>query len=253
MSVDQLGTILSIWAHPDDESYLAGGVMSAAADRRQRVVCVAASAGERGTPDPQAWPPLRLARRRHWEAAAAMAVLGVTDHRVLGLPDGALADHDDEGLALVGDLLDEVQPDTILTFGPDGMTFHLDHIAVSRWVTTAWEQRGRPCRLLYARFTASHLVRFRPLYEDWDIFMTDARPVGVPTEGAALHLELEGAALDRKLTALAAMASQTHEVLATLGMATFSALIATEAFIDASTCGDPIDRPARSLTKAHVS
>ena len=31
-----LGTILSMWAHPDDETYLAAGVMSAAADRRQR-------------------------------------------------------------------------------------------------------------------------------------------------------------------------------------------------------------------------
>ncbi len=25
-----LGTILSIWAHPDDETYLAGGLMAAA-------------------------------------------------------------------------------------------------------------------------------------------------------------------------------------------------------------------------------
>ena len=28
-----LGTILSVWAHPDDETYLAGGVMAAASDR----------------------------------------------------------------------------------------------------------------------------------------------------------------------------------------------------------------------------
>ena len=28
-----LGSILSIWAHPDDETYLAGGVMAAARDR----------------------------------------------------------------------------------------------------------------------------------------------------------------------------------------------------------------------------
>ena len=27
-----LGTILSVWAHPDDETYLAGGIMAAAAD-----------------------------------------------------------------------------------------------------------------------------------------------------------------------------------------------------------------------------
>ena len=96
--VTDLGTILSVWAHPDDETYLAAGVMAAAADRGQRVVCVSATAGEHGTDDPETWPPARLGPVRRWEAAAAMAVLGVTEHRVLGLPDGGLADHDDEGV-----------------------------------------------------------------------------------------------------------------------------------------------------------
>ena len=64
-----------------------------------------------------------------------MAVLGVDDHRFLGLPDGALDRHEDRGRALVGQLIDAVRPDTILTFGPDGITFHPDHIAVHRWVT----------------------------------------------------------------------------------------------------------------------
>ena len=54
-----------------------------------------------------------------------MAVLGVTDHRVLGMPDGALAEHDEQGIAVVGALLDEIEPDTILTFGPDGITYPL--------------------------------------------------------------------------------------------------------------------------------
>ena len=90
-----------------------------------------------------------------------MAALGVADHRILGFPDGALADHDAAGLTAIGRLLDDVQPDTILTFGPNGITFHPDHVAVSRWVTAAWEQRGRPCRLLYATFTPEHLARRR--------------------------------------------------------------------------------------------
>ena len=34
--IAELGTILSIWAHPDDETYLAAGVMAAAADRGAR-------------------------------------------------------------------------------------------------------------------------------------------------------------------------------------------------------------------------
>lgn len=89
--ITSLGTILSVWAHPDDETYVAGGVMAAARCRGQRVVCLSATAGEHGTPDPVAWPPARLGLVRRWEAAAAMAVLGVDEHRILGLPDMGLA------------------------------------------------------------------------------------------------------------------------------------------------------------------
>jgi LmbE family N-acetylglucosaminyl deacetylase len=44
------GTILSIWAHPDDETYLAGGVMAAASANGQRVVCVTATDRGGGCP-----------------------------------------------------------------------------------------------------------------------------------------------------------------------------------------------------------
>ena len=229
-----LGTILSIWAHPDDETFLAAGVMAAAADRGDRVVCISATAGERGTSDPEAWPPTRLGRRRHWEAAAAMAVLGVGEHRILGLPDGALADHDGDGLALVGDLLDEIEPDTILTFGPDGMTFHPDHVAVSRWVTAAWRARRGSSRLLHATSTVEQLGRFGHLYEDWGVYMTDERPVGAPADQLAVHVRLDGWQLDRKLTALAAMSSQTGRVMADFDPDLFAALVADEAFLTGS-------------------
>ena len=213
-TISELGTILSVWAHPDDETYLAGGVMAAAVDGGQRVVCVSATAGERGTPDPDAWPPLRLGRRRRWEAAAAMAVLGVAEHRIVGFPDGCLAEYERQGLDVAGRLIDEIRPDTILTFGPDGVTFHPDHIAVSRWVTEAWSQRGRPCRLLHAAPTVEHLARFGALYEEWGSYMTDERPAGVPSGDLAVHLCLDGWRLDRKLAALEAMTSQTRDLIA---------------------------------------
>src|SRR5215204_3391662 len=128
LEVADLGTVLSLWAHPDDETFLAGGVMSMARDRGQRVVCVSATAGEHGTDDPVTWPPQRLGQVRRWETAAAMAVLGVTEHLFLGYADGALSDVDSvEAVARVGAILQQVAPDTILTFGPDGATFHRDH------------------------------------------------------------------------------------------------------------------------------
>lgn len=233
MSIPRLGTILSVWAHPDDETFLAAGVMAAAADRGDRVVCVSATAGEQGTSDPDAWPPLRLGRRRTWEAAAAMAVLGVGEHRILGLPDGALADYDEQGRAAVGRLLDEVEPDTILTFGPDGITFHPDHMAVSRWVTAAWNDRGRRSRLLYATATEEHVRRFGEMYEEHNIYMTDDRQAGTPSERLAMCICLDGWQLDRKLTALAAMSSQTADTMAALDPGLYAALVAEEAFVEA--------------------
>src|SRR5262249_35584964 len=78
------------------------------------------------------------------EASAAMAVLGVTDHRFLDLPDGGLADLDPaEPVGRIAALITEVRPDTILTFGPDGVTFHPDPQTVPSWATQASPLPGR--------------------------------------------------------------------------------------------------------------
>lgn len=143
------------------------------------------------------------------------------------------ADHDDAGLAWAGRLLDDLRPDTILTFGADGMTYHPDHNAVHRWVTRAWRDRGGRSRLLYATPTVEHLARFRDLYEEWDMYMSEQRPTGIPEERLAVHVRLQGPELDRKLTALRAMATQTGDLVARIDPAIYAAQIAEEAFVDA--------------------
>ncbi|HET7489373.1 MAG TPA: PIG-L family deacetylase [Acidimicrobiales bacterium] len=233
-AVAPLGTILSLWAHPDDESYLCAGIMAAAADNGQRVVCVSASAGERGTPDAGRWPPERLGRMRRWEAAAAMAVLGVADHRFLDLPDGGMAGLDPAPeIARIGALLDEVRPDTILTFGPDGGTFHPDHQALSAWTTAAWHDAGRPGRLLQAAQAQDHLDAWLPMFDELGVFMTDERPTGHPSDRLALDLHLAGDLLDRKMAALCAMFTQIGPLVAAVGEEAFWAANAREMFVDA--------------------
>jgi LmbE family N-acetylglucosaminyl deacetylase len=230
------GPILSVWAHPDDESYLAAGLMAAAVDAGTRVVCVTATAGELGTPDPVSWPPDRLGRLRRWETAAAMAVLGVREHRFLGLPDGSLSRIDEaHGTGVVEALIEEVAPATIVTFAPHGMTFHPDHIAVSRWVTGAWRATGRRARLLQAVPDADHFAEFAAEYERWGIYIGDERPLPVPEAEQAVHLRLEGCALDRKLAALHAMASQTRQAVALMGDELYAAEVAVEAFVEVQT------------------
>jgi LmbE family N-acetylglucosaminyl deacetylase len=231
---DDLGTIASIWAHPDDETFLAGGIMAAAAARGQRVVCVSATAGELGTGDPDTWPPERLGRVRRWEASAAMAILGVTDHRWLGYADGSLAGLEPgDPVDQLTAILAEVRPDTTLTFGADGYTFHTDHRTVSRWVGEAWHRAGQPGRLLHAAMTDEHLATWSKRYEEWGVFMTEERPVGVPANRLALDVRLTGPALDQKIAALLAMYTQTASTVGLLGEDDFRALNAQEAFIEA--------------------
>ena len=226
------GPLLSIWAHPDDETYLAAGLMAAAVDAGQRVVCVSATAGELGTSDPAAWPPDRLGRLRRWETAAAMAILGVRDHRFLGLPDGALAAVDPEhGIGIVEALIDDVAPATIVTFAPHGMTFHPDHVTVSHWVTEAWRRTGCAATLLHAVPEEAHAASFSEDYERWGVFMTDERPTTIPAAELAVHLRLGGCALDRKLAALHAMASQTRPAVEALGDERYAEEASVEAFI----------------------
>ena len=129
-----LGTLLGVWAHPDDEAYLTAGLMAVARAGGNRVVVATATRGEAGTDDPLAWPPDILGRERAQETAESLAAVGVTEHRWLGHRDGTLHQVSAaRGVAQVERLIAEIRPDTIVTFGPDGMTGHHDHRAVSDW------------------------------------------------------------------------------------------------------------------------
>lgn len=234
-----LGTILGVWAHPDDETYLAGGLMALARRTGERVVCVSATHGEHGTDDAVSWPPERLARTRALEAAAAMAILGVDDHRFLGFEDGTLSGVDPRaGADVVARLLDEVQPDTIVTFGPEGMTGHPDHRAISRWVTRAWcragGRRGAGARLLHAVKTDAFADTFADVHDSLPIF-GPGLPLRTPVGQLALSLDLDDELVDVKLAALRAQATQVAPVLAAMGEARYVEWIRSETFVAADT------------------
>lgn len=220
--MDELGaTILGIWAHPDDEAYLSAGLMALARDAGNHVTCVTATRGEHGTADPVAWPPARLARTRELEAAACMAVLGVDDHRFLTYEDGTLDHQDPEvGAQAIADLIVEVAPDTIVTFGPDGMTGHADHRAISAWTTEAWALTGGTARLLYATTSTTFADEFADLHERIPVF-GPGLPLRTAEADLALTVALDDALLDRKLAALRAQASQVQDLLGEIGAERF--------------------------------
>lgn len=223
-----LGTVLTVWAHPDDETYLAGGTSAALRDAGARVVCVTATRGEAADPGATAGERAALGALRTRELEAALALLGVEEHHWLDHPDGACAEADPELVtAKLACLLDEVRPDTVLTFGPDGFTGHPDHRAVSAWVDGALARAAVAPRLL-------HAVSVEPavdpaLDEDFGVFELGRPRICAPGE-VTLRLPLTGPALDRKVEALLLQESQTAALVAAVGLDRFRAWVATEHF-----------------------
>jgi LmbE family N-acetylglucosaminyl deacetylase len=128
-------TLACIWAHPDDDAYGAAGSIALHAHEPDfRFILIHATAGELGDIR-DGFPATRetLGRIRQAEDDAAWRALGrVPDrHEWLGLPDGGVAAVPfDEVVAMIERILDEEDPAVVVTFGPDGIFGHPDHIAI---------------------------------------------------------------------------------------------------------------------------
>jgi len=245
IAAEELGTVLGVWAHPDDEAYLSAGIMGALRDASQRVVVATATYGVDGTPDPESRPPAELAAIRRDELRASLALVGVREHRWLGYADGACADAPvRDGEASVAKLIAEVDPDTILTFGPEGMTGHPDHRAVSAWTNTAWRASGARARLLHATLTPRFHAEWGAVNDSVGLWMSGRGPV-TPHHELAVYVALTGGALDRKVAAVRAHVSQTAGLVDELGEERFRRWWSTEAFVAAE--------PALPGTEVRVS
>ncbi|MEU8108839.1 PIG-L deacetylase family protein [Nonomuraea muscovyensis] len=231
--VAELGTILGVWAHPDDEAYLSGGLMAMARDHGSRVVCVTATRGELGTPHPEEWPPDRLAAARAEELARCLEILGVDEHHWLGYRDGGCAAAPaPAAVARLCDVIERVRPDTVLTFGPDGITGHPDHQAVSAWTTAAFESSAPPgARLLYATFAERRTSSWGALNDSLGIF-PPGYPIMTPGHRLAVDLVLDARTAARKVRALAAQETQTRELIAVMGVGRFTAWVGDESFAE---------------------
>jgi len=229
-----LGSILGVWAHPDDEAYASAGLMAHAVAAGHRVVCVTATRGEAGFPVADGRPAgVRMAVREQ-ELDASLAVLGVTEHHWLGYPDGGCAAvPDDQAVARVAVILDRVRPDTILTFGPDGGTGHPDHLAACRWATLAYELvRPAGTRLLYATKTADWNARFHGPGSDRYMMVEGLAPEALLHDELAVHFTCDDAMASRKVAAMRAQASQIEPVVAHFGLPTFTGFVREEFFRD---------------------
>jgi LmbE family N-acetylglucosaminyl deacetylase len=126
-----------VTAHPDDESFGPGGTLALLTDRGVSAHIVMATRGEAGTIfyEEMNRPDVieRLAEIREQEARCAAKALGVSEIDFLGYPDGGLAAADfREVTRVVAAAVRRAQPAVIITFGPDGVYGHADHVTIGR-------------------------------------------------------------------------------------------------------------------------
>lgn len=236
-ALSTLGTTVTVWAHPDDETYLSGGISAALRELGARVVCVTATRGEAGGPGSDADSRAALGQVRTRELEEALAVLGVDEHHWLGHQDGECAQvAPDVAAEQIAHVLDAVRPQTVLTFGPDGITGHADHRAVSHWVDLAVRRSEATPRVLHAVATESTLAVDHALTHDFGVY-DEGWPRICEPEELVLDIDLSGRELDRKVKALLCQASQTTGLVEAVGIERFSAWVAWEGFAPAPGSG----------------
>ena len=143
--------LLAIFPHPDDETFTTAGTLAAAVARGVPVTVICTTRGEAGESSiPGLDDPERLGAVREQELREAMRHLGVTDVRFLGYRDSGMegsaeAEHPrafvrapiDAVATELAAAIREVQPQAVVTFGPEGMYGHPDHLHIHHAVVRA--------------------------------------------------------------------------------------------------------------------
>lgn len=154
--------MLGIFAHPDDETFCAGGTFARYAKDGAEIMVVSATRGQAGQiRDASVATRRTIAAVREAELRLACERLGVTHVRCWDYVDGTLAEADFAGLVgQVVQLIREFRPQVVVSFGPDGGYGHPDHIAIGAAVTAGCRQAGDPAS--YPDQRATGLAPYEP-------------------------------------------------------------------------------------------
>jgi LmbE family N-acetylglucosaminyl deacetylase len=135
-------SILFVFPHPDDESHWGSGIALKYHHEGARTVLVTLTRGERGTTGGLCTPK-ELPAVREQELREAARILKFDELEILSYVDKEVVNiaPDEIRRTLVARIRRE-RPLIVVTFDPDGLTFHIDHIATSRFVTDAIAAAG---------------------------------------------------------------------------------------------------------------
>ncbi|WP_027891490.1 PIG-L deacetylase family protein [Calidithermus chliarophilus] len=228
--------LLVIVPHPDDEVFGAGGTLIEYAERGLETGLITLTKGEAGRTLGLCEAP-HLGAFRAEELRRAVEVLKIGHFELYDFPNarpGMVVDGEARGAGFainrgVGDhpeiadllvqRLESLRPRAVITFPPNGVNGHVDHVATSRWVRAAAERYGRPLKLFYYAPPTPY-----PGHEEGYLPPTHYRPLPVPV-------------LTQKLRA---MAQHRTQALSVLGFMDRSAeRLARETFHLAGYQGEP--------------
>jgi LmbE family N-acetylglucosaminyl deacetylase len=186
--------LLAVFAHPDDEAVVAP-VLARYGRAGADVYVVYATAGEHGVREHFRIPDGKtLAECRQLEAEAASQELGIKSPIFLGLEDGSLGEFTNpvgkntrQLTGALQEVIGKLQPDAIVTWGPDGGYGHPDHRLVQDAVTELVQRGGTTSRLFYVGISAEQA---KGAVGPFSVFLTtDARYLTVHVPFTEADLE----------------------------------------------------------------
>ena len=132
--------LLAVFPHPDDETMGLGSTMARYSAEGVETYLVCATHGERGWFDSEGPNPglEGVAKIREGELQCAADNLGIKEVTFLDYIDGDVDQADP--VEIIGTIVAHVRrirPQVVVSFGPDGIYGHPDHIALSQFTTAA--------------------------------------------------------------------------------------------------------------------
>ncbi len=250
-------TILLVHAHPDDEASTTGGTIARYAAAGARVVLVTCTNGELGDtpeglkPEHDDHDTALVAAHRLAELEESVRILGISRSVLLGYHDSGMEGweyNEDvrsffltplaEAAAKLAIVLEEEQPDVVITYDENGFYGHPDHIKANRTTHAALKLSGQSPKLYYATIPRSAFAQLGEVMARHGIEApggpegddTPAPTIGAFDDQVAATLDVS-AFTSAKRASLVAHASQTAQTFfVQIPEEVFGEIFATEFF-----------------------